>query len=154
MQSGVVRRLCVGEHQDCPVLSEFAVDMALLPFTHGMCGPTWVSAQGFVGALDFFLGHRVSPKIGTVHVENEFVFPPNHYPVRLRLHTLPALVAPGNPASRARFKLGTSVCKWQQETFADNCAGLHSLPPAATPKAYRHFVCVLTAAAEAVFGPP
>ena len=137
-----------------PVLSEFAADMALLPFTHGMCGPTWVSAQGFVGVLDFFLSHRVSPEVGTVHVENESVFPSDHYPVWLHVHTLLALVAPGNPASRARFKLGTSVCKWQQETFADRCAGLHSLPPAATPEAYRHFVCVLTAAPEAAFGPP
>ena len=48
------------------VLSKFVTDMALLPFTHGMSGPTWISAPGFVGALDFFLSRRVSPQIGTV----------------------------------------------------------------------------------------
>ena len=146
---------CVSVNTEiAPVLSQFAADMTLLPFTHGMSGPTWVSAQGFVGALDFFLSRRVSPDIGTVHVENESVFPSNHYPVRLCLHTLPALVPPGSPASKARFHLGTSVCKWQQETFADSCSGLRSLPLAATPEAYRHFVSVLTTTAKAVFGPP
>ena len=92
------------------VLSEFAADMALLPFTHSMCGPTWVSVQGSLGALDFFLSRRVSPEVYTVQLENDSVFPSDHYPVRLRLYTLPALVAPRNPASRARFKLGTGVC--------------------------------------------
>ena len=53
-----------------PVLSEFAADMALLPFMHGMCGSTWVSAQGFVGVLDLFPGRRVSPEVDTVRVEN------------------------------------------------------------------------------------
>ena len=70
------------------------------------------------------------------------------------MHTHPALVPPGNCTSRARFNLGTSVCQWQQETFADSCISLCSLPPAATPEAYRHFVSVLTTAAEAVFRPP
>ena len=137
-----------------PVLSEFVTDMALLPFTHGMSGPTWISSQGFVGALDFSLSCRVSPEVGIVRVENEFVFPSDHYPVRLRLHTLPALVPPGNPASMARFRLGIGVCKWQQETFANGCVGLRSLPPPATSESYRHFVSVLTTAAESVSGPP
>ena len=92
-----------------PVLSEFVTDMALLPFTHGMSGPTWVTARGFVGALDVFLSRRVSPEIGTVRAENKSVFPSDHYPVRLCLHTLPALVPPGNPTSTARFRLGTGV---------------------------------------------
>ena len=128
---------CVSVNTEiAPVLSEFAADMTLLPFTHGMSGRTWVSAQSFVGALDFFLSRRVPPEIGTVRVENESVFSSDPYPVRLCLHTLPALVPPGNPASKARFNLGTSVCKWQQETFADSCTGLRSLPPATTPEAY------------------
>ena len=116
-----------------PVLSEFAADMTLLPFTHGMSSPAWVSAYGFLGALDFFLSRRVSLEIGTFCVENESVFPSDHYLVRLCLHTLPPLVPPGNPASRARINLGTSVCQWQQETFADGCTSLRSLPPAAMP---------------------
>ena len=107
-----------------------------------------------MGALDFFLSHQVSPEVGTVRLENESVFPSDHYPIRLSLHTLPALVPPGNPASRARFRLGTGVCKWQQETFADSCAGLLSLPPAATSESYHHFVTVLTMAAESVVWPP
>ena len=57
-----------------PVLFEFVSNMALHPFTHGMSGPTWVSAEGFVGALDFFLNRRVSPDIGTVRLESESVF--------------------------------------------------------------------------------
>ena len=73
-----------------PVLLEFAVDMHLHPFTDGMRGPTWVSAQGFVGALDFFLSCHASSDIGVVRVESESVFPLDHYPLRLRLFTLPA----------------------------------------------------------------
>ena len=66
--------------------------------------------------------------------------------------TLLALVPPGNRTSKARFRLGTGVCKWQQETVADSCAGLCSLPPA-TSESYQHFVSVLTRAAETVFRP-
>ena len=89
-----------------PVLLEFVADMHLHPFTHCMRGPTRVSAQGFVGALYCFLNRHASSDIGVVRVESESVFPSDHYPVRLCLLTLPALVAPGNPTSRARFKLG------------------------------------------------
>ena len=62
------------------VLLEFATDVQLLPFARGMCGSTWVSAQGFVGALDFLLSRRVSPDISVVRVESESVFPSDHYP--------------------------------------------------------------------------
>ena len=87
-------------------------------------------------------------------VENESVFLSHHYTVRLSLHTLLALVPAGNTASRARFRLGTGVCKWQRETFEDSCAGLRFLPPAAMSESYQHFVSVLTTAAESVFRPP
>ena len=104
---------CVSLHTEmAPVVLEFAADMHLLPFTHGMRGSTWVSAQGFVGGSYFFLSHCVSPDIGVVRVESESVFPSDHYPMRLRLLTVPALVALGNPFSRARFKLGSSVRQW------------------------------------------
>ena len=136
------------------VLTDFVTDMALLPFTHGMSGPTWINAQGFVGALDFFLSRRVSPEVGSVHVENESFFLSDHYPVRFSLHTLPALAPPGNPPSKARFRLGTGVCTWQQETCTDSCAGLRPLPLAATSESYQHFVSVRTTAAQSVFGPP
>ena len=96
----------------------------------------------------------VSPGIRTVRVENESVFPLDHYPVRRCLHTLPALVPPGNPTSRARSRLGTGVCKWQQKTFADSLAGLRSLPPTSTLESYQHFVNVLATPAETVFGRP
>ena len=102
---------CASVHAErVPVLLEFAAYIHLLPFTHGMRGPTWVSAQGFVGALGFSLSRRVSPNIGVVRVESQSVFPSDHYPVRFRLLTLPTLVAPRNPTSWARFKLGSSVC--------------------------------------------
>ena len=146
---------CVSIHTEiAPFLLEFAADMHPVPFTHGMRGPTGVSAQGFVGALGFFLSRRVSVDIGVVRVESELVFLSDHYPVRLRLLTSLALVAPGNPTARARFKLRSHVFQWQREAFADSCTGLHSVPPAATPEAYRHFVSVMTMAAEAVFGLP
>ena len=145
---------CVSVHTEiAPGLLEFVADMHLQPFTHGMRGPTWVSALGFVGALDFFLNHCVSSEVGVVHVENESVFPVDHYPVGLRLLTLPALIALGNPASRARFKLVSSVCQWQREAFADSCSCLYSMPPAALMDTYHHFVTLMNAAAEAVFGP-
>ena len=146
---------CVSVNTEiAPVWSEFAANMTLLPFTNGMCGPMWVTAQSFLGALDFFLSRCVSPEMGTVRVENEYVLPSNHYPVRLCVHTLPALVLPANPTSRAQFNLCTSVCKWQQKTFADSSTGFFSLPPAASPEVYRRFGSFLTTTAEKVFGPP
>ena len=96
-----------------PVLSEFVTDMALLPFTHGMSGPTWIIAQGFLGARDFFLRRRVSSEVGTFRVESESVFLSDHYLVYLTLRTLLALVPPRNSACRARFCRGTGVFKWQ-----------------------------------------
>ena len=129
---------CVSVNTEmAPVLSELVAEMALFPFIHGISEPKWVTAQGFVGALDFFLSRRVSPEIGTVHVENESIFPSDHYLVQLCLHAVLALVPPGNPTSWAQFNLGTSVCKWQHETFADSCAGRRSLPPAATSETYQ-----------------
>ena len=129
-------------------------DMHLLPFVDGMHGPTWISPQGFVGALDYFLSRQVTPEVGTVRVESTSVFPSDHYHVRLHLHILRALSFPGNPTSRARFKLGTRGSELQRQDFATGYQALHSLPPAATAEAYQHFVTVLTSSAEAIFGPP
>ena len=100
----MVCRLCVDTHgtQFCRSLRQTCTYLL-----HTACvDPRRVSAQGFVGALDFLLGRHVSPDIGVVRVESEFVFPSDHYLVRLRLLTLPTLVAPRNRTSWARFKLG------------------------------------------------
>ena len=63
----------------------------------------------FCGSSSFFLNRNASPEIGIVCVENEAVVPSDHYPMRLRLLTLHALAAPGNPLARACFKMGSSV---------------------------------------------
>ena len=47
-----------------------------------------------MGALNFFLRRIRSPDVALVTVESEAAFPSDHYPVRLRLSTLPALLAP------------------------------------------------------------
>ena len=60
-----------------------------------MRGTTWVSAQGFIGALDFFLSRPMSSQVGEVLVESKSVFPSDHYRVQIRLLTIPALAAPG-----------------------------------------------------------
>ena len=123
------------------VLLEFVVDVHLHPtYMHGMQGPTWVSAQGFAGALGFCLSRHVSPEVGVVNVENGAVFPSDHCLVRLRLLTLPVLMAPGKPIARARFKMGCAVSKEQQQFFADRCETLFSLPLATLPETYHHFV--------------
>ena len=91
---------CVSIHTEiAPALPEFTADMHLRPFTHGMRGPTWLSAELFVGALHFFPSRRAFSKVGVVRVENESIFLSDHYRVILRLLTLPALIAPGKPAS-------------------------------------------------------
>ena len=48
-------RDCVSTNSEVvsPLL-EFVDDMQMHPFLQGTQGPTWVSDQGFVGALDFF----------------------------------------------------------------------------------------------------
>ena len=138
-----------------PVLSEFVADMALFPFIHGMSGPTWVSVQGFIRALDFFLSAVSLQKTAlSVLKTNKSSHWTTTHPVRPCLHTLPPLVPPRNPTSWAQFTPGTNICKLQQETFADSAAGLRSLPPAATLERYQHFVNVLTTTAKALFGPP
>ena len=119
-----------------------------------MQGPTLVSVQGVVGTLDFFLSRNASLEVGIGHVENEAVFPSDHYPVRLRLLTLLALTGPNNPLARARFKMGSGVSQQQLQNFADSCVNLLSTPPAAIPDAYHHFVAVMMTAVEADFGPP
>ena len=104
--------------------------------------------QGFKAALDFFLSRRASSQVGVVCVENESILLSNHYNARMRLFTVPALVAATNPPSRPCFNLGFSVGEWQHGAFADSCMTLHSMPPAAVPHAYRHFVTVIIGAPE------
>ena len=111
-----------------PVLLEFVANMHLQPFVHGMQGPTWVIAQGFVGALDIFLGRNASPGEGVVCVEREAVFPLDHFPVRLSLQILPALTAPSNPLARAHYKMGSGVSQEKQQIFADGYESLLSTP--------------------------
>ena len=77
---------CASVHTETtPSLLEFAANMHLQPFTHGMRGPTWVNAQGFVGALDIFLGPHASSEVGVVRVVSEFVFP-SKKKIRIRRH--------------------------------------------------------------------
>ena len=146
---------CVSLHTEiAPVLLEFVADLHLQPSTHGMVGPTWVGAQGFVGALDFFLSHRTTTDVGVVRMEQHAVFPSDDYPVCLPPLTLPALPTPGDTLTRVRYKMGTGVSQRQQQPFVDGCATLLSMPPTALLDTYHHFVKVLTSSTEVVFGPP
>ena len=91
--------ICVSVHTEIvTVLLDFAADIDFLPFTHGMRGPTLVSAQGCV-ALDSSLNGHVSLDIGVVRVESESVLPSDHYPMPLLLLTLPTFVVPEHPTS-------------------------------------------------------
>ena len=153
MYLSVVDGLCVVHTEVSPVLLEFVADMHLHPFVHGMQGPTWSSAQGFVGALYFFLSRNVFPEVCVLRVEDETVSPSDHYPVRLPLLTLPALTAPCNPLARARFNMGSGVFQQQLQIFVDSCVSLLSKPPAALLEGYRHFVAIMATTTQAVFGP-
>ena len=117
-------------------------------------GPHGFSAQGFVGALHFFLSRNAYPEVGFVRIESEAVFPSDHYPVRLCLLTLCALTAPSNPIARARFKMRTGVSQQRQQIFVDSYGRLLSTPPAALPDACHHFVAVMKTATQAVCGLP
>ena len=133
--------------------------MTLRPFTHGMCGPTWVNAQGFVGALDFFLSRlslrRLALFVLNMNLSSHRSTTQSGFACRLfQLSCHPGTPPTGHDLPWARFTPGTGVCNGQQETFANSCAGLRSLPPAATLEAHQHSMSVLTTAAEAVFGPP
>ena len=93
-------------------------------------------------------------KIGVVSVESEAAFPSDHYPLRLRLPTLLALLPCGNLVARARYKVGSKVSQKQQQLFMDGCASLLSTHSPALPQKHRHFLVVMTASADAIFGPP
>ena len=63
---------CVSAHTKVAVvLLEFVANKHLQPFVHGMQGPTLVRAQGFVGALDFFLSRTMSLDVGAACVERD-----------------------------------------------------------------------------------
>ena len=101
---------CVSVHIGiASVLLNFVVNMHLQLFVPVMQAPTWVSAHGFVRDADFVLVHNASTEVGIVYVECKALFPLDHCPVLLRLHTLPALTAPGYPLERPLYKIGSSA---------------------------------------------
>ena len=54
----MVDTLCVGTYGKRPVLLEFVAHMHLHFLIHGMHGPTWGNACGFVGAPSLFVGRE------------------------------------------------------------------------------------------------
>ena len=51
--------------------------------------PTWVSPQGFAGALDHIFLHAPSEAAHTTEVRSDSTFPSDHLPVTATLHDLP-----------------------------------------------------------------
>ena len=126
----------------------------LLPLAEA---PTWVSLEGFVGALDHTFLRSPSEDAQTTEVPSNSSFPSDHLPVRTALHDLhpvPQLVC---PSKRGRFPLSRKPLVRQLRILDDTFwAELSSSPPSASdaPPRYVTVTTALYATATAAYGPP
>ena len=58
--------------------------------------PTWISAQGYAGALHHFFVTQISDKQPKTHIHYDVVFPTYHFPVVLQIYSLKVMEPPSN----------------------------------------------------------
>ena len=119
--------------------------------------PTWVSPQGFVGALDHPFLRSPSDAAHTTEVRSDSSFPSDHLLVLTTLHDLPPAPQLVCPSKRGRFPIPrkplASQLRALNYTFR---AELPSPPPSApdAPPRYVTVTAALYAATTAAYGPP
>ena len=119
--------------------------------------PTWVSPQGFAGALDHIFLRAPSEAAHTTEVRSDSSFPSDHLPVTATLHDLPPAPQLVCPSKKGRFPIPREPLASQLRTLNDIFRAELTTPPPGVPNAqprYTEVTCALYAAATAAYGPP
>ena len=119
--------------------------------------PTWVSPQGFAGALDHIFLRTPSDAAHTTEVRSDSSFPCDHLPVTATLHDLPPAPQLVCPSKKGRFPIPREPLASHLHTLNDTFRAELTPQPPGTPDAPPHYAAVtsaLYAAATAAFGPP
>ena len=130
----------------------------------GMCrlhplaeAPTWVSPQGFAGALDHIFLRTPSEAAHTTEVRSDSSFPSDHLPVIATLHDLPPAPQLVCPSKKGRFPIPREPLASQLRALNDTFRAELTPPPPGAPSAPPHYAAATSApyaAATAAFGPP
>ena len=119
--------------------------------------PTWLSPQGFLGALDHIFLRSPSEGAHSTEVRSDSSFPSDHPPVVTTLHGLPPAPQPICPSKRGRFPIPRKPLDNQLRTLNDTFrAAVLQPPPDAgdIPPRYATVTAALYAAATAASGHP
>ena len=119
--------------------------------------PTWVSPQGFAGALDHIFLRTPSEAAHTTEVRSDSSFPSDHLPVTATLHDLPPAPQLVCPSKKGRFPIPREPLASQLRTLNDSFRAELTPPPPGAPSAlprYTEVTSTLYTAAAATFGPP
>ena len=119
--------------------------------------PTWVSPQGFAGALDHIFLRTPSEAAQTTEVRSDSSFPSDHLPVTATLHDLPPAPQLVCPSKKGRFPIPREPLASQLRTLNDTFRAELATPPPGAPEAqprYTEVTSALYAAATAAYGPP
>ena len=81
--------------------------------------PTWVSPQGFVGALDHIFLGSPSEVAHTTEMRSDFGFSSDHLPVLATFHDLPPAPQLVCPSRRGRFHIPRKPLRSQLRTLND-----------------------------------
>ena len=119
--------------------------------------PTWVSPQGFAGALDHIFLRAPSEAAHTTEVRSDSSFPSDHLPVTATLHDLPPAPQLVCPSKKGRFPIPREPLASQLRTLNDTFRAELAAPPPGAPAAqprYTEVTSALYTAATAAYGPP
>ena len=119
--------------------------------------PTWVSPQGFAGALDHIFLRAPSEAAHTTEVRSDSSFPSDHLPVTATLHDLPPAPQLVCPSKKGCFPIPREPLASQLRTLNDTFRAELTTPPPGAPHAqprYTEVTSALYAAATAAYGPP
>ena len=119
--------------------------------------PTWVSPQGFAGALDHIFLRTPSEAAHTTEVRSDSSFPSDHLPVTATLHDLPPAPQLVCPSKKGRFPIPREPLASQLRTLNDTFRAELATPPPGAPEAqprYTEVTSALYTAATAAYGPP
>ena len=96
--------------------------------------PTWVSPQGFAGALDHIFLRTPSEAAHTTEVRSDSSFPSDHLPVTATLHDLPPAPQLVCPSKKGRFPIPREPLASQLRTLNDTFRRNSLRRPQARPK--------------------
>ena len=91
--------------------------------------PTWVSPQGFVGALDHIFLRSPSEAAHSTEVRSDSSFPSDHLPVVTTLHGVPPTPQPICLSKRGRFPIPRKPLDSQLRTLNDTFRAAVLQPP-------------------------